>query len=197
MTSIKARCRLATLEKEEVEARRLLAGDNRATGVGMATMMRLMIEQMEENVGKSLRLWFSRHGEIVQGGSERGFVITTDDGDQPFILGGPRPRQVATILIEDGIELVRRIAFTCQALQPQTIRQQKMVERPVKTPEEDARRAAIGFLRHGESRPIKMQIRPAIIRRQLPQLIDQHQDRGPPAAARFGMSRMREAEISR
>ncbi len=54
--------------------------------MGLAAMMRLMVEQMQENVGQNLRLWHFRCGSVTVKATQGSFVIFSGDFDQPIVF---------------------------------------------------------------------------------------------------------------
>ena len=67
-----------------------------------------------------------------------GVIERSDIADDPVILVGARGPQRAAVVVNNGIELVRVLAFAGQPLQPQPVGQQQMIERAVHALEERA-----------------------------------------------------------
>jgi len=54
--------------------------------MGLATMVRLMIEEVRQNITKGLLLWLARCGQIAVELIQFLFVIAAGEGDNPFVL---------------------------------------------------------------------------------------------------------------
>jgi hypothetical protein len=65
--------------------------------------MRLVIEQVQENVGDPLLIRLAAGCTVGMDPVERRVVITGDERDKTIIFGDPRPRQFTTLLIYDGV----------------------------------------------------------------------------------------------
>src|SRR4051794_4275913 len=104
----------------------------------LSTVMRLMIEEMHQDIFENLRLGHSRGGPIAVQTSQRWFIVFFDYRYEPLILCNTCTGQFHAVIIQDGIQTVWVIAFTCQPFQPEAVREQQMIKRTVKAAEEDA-----------------------------------------------------------
>jgi len=121
------RRRAAPLKSQEIKRRRLAAGQNGKAGVCLSTVMRLMIEQVQQYVAENLGLGHSRRGFVSVQAPQCRFIIYFDDCDQSLILCDTCSSQFHTVCIQDSIETIWVIALTGEALQPETVGKQEMV----------------------------------------------------------------------
>ena len=104
----------------------------------LSTEMRLMIEEVHQDIAEDLRLGHSRGGFIAVQPFQRCFVVFFDYGYEPFILCNTCTSQFHAVFIQDGIETVGVVALTRQPFQPEAVREQEMIKCAVKITEEDA-----------------------------------------------------------
>src|SRR6516225_10932242 len=109
----------------------------------LASMMRLVVEKMQQDVGERLLLWFAGGRLVGTGARQCAFVIARDQAHDPIILRGARARQIRQVLIEDLMKLKGLLTFTRQPRQPKSIGQQKVVERRVQAAKKHADIATI------------------------------------------------------
>jgi hypothetical protein len=106
-------------------------------------MMRLVIEDVQQNVGERLLLRLARCRLVCMRSGEIIFPVAIDHSDEPVIFSGPGARQVDAIFVQDFIQPFRLLAFARQSRQPESIGQQQMIESAVQAVKEDARITAI------------------------------------------------------
>ena len=104
----------------------------------LSTVMRLMVEEMHQDISEDLRLGHSRGSFIAVQTSQRRIVVFFDYRYEPFILCNTCSGQFHAVFIQDGIQTAWMIAFTCQPLQPKAVREQQMIKCAVKITKEDA-----------------------------------------------------------
>ena len=54
--------------------------------MGLAAMMRLMVEYMQQNIRENLRLWHSGCGSVTVKATQRSFIVLSGDLDQPIVF---------------------------------------------------------------------------------------------------------------
>jgi hypothetical protein len=94
------------LKKQEIKRRRLGPGQNRTAGVGLAAVMSLVIEQMQQNFLQRLGVSLARRRLIRNLPPEIGVAIARDDPDQTGVFRDPGPKQFPAIFVEDRVEPV-------------------------------------------------------------------------------------------
>src|ERR1700739_5044000 len=104
----------------------------------LASMMRLVVEKMQQYVAERLLLWFAGCRLVRMGAPQCPFIIAQDQADNPIILLGARARKIRQLLIQDLMKLTRLLTFTRQPAQPKSIGQQQVVERRVQAAKKDA-----------------------------------------------------------
>jgi hypothetical protein len=128
---------------KQVQLRRLdaEAGQDR---MGLAAMVGLVIEPVRErrNEAGDHRLG-RRHAAIADGPLERLIAERIDDGNDALILRLPSRAQRREILEQDRIEPVLRLALAGDALKPDAVGDQQMIERAMHRAEEGAAVGAI------------------------------------------------------
>ena len=144
--------------------------------MGVAAVVGLMIEQMQQDVLQRLAVWLARHVLVVKDLAEIGLAIGSDQIDQACIFGDPAAQKFAAIVMDDGVEPSRMFAGAGQALQPDAIGQQQMIQRAVQAAEENAGGPAVLFLGDCEGGAVDPKVGPAIIVGKLPKDLDRHGD---------------------
>src|SRR5215475_4966927 len=116
----------------------------------LAAMMGLVIEPVVEGGHQRLNeLVRRRDAAIADDAFQGSFVETCDPGHDALVLRLARGAEAGKILVQDGIEALRRLALAGETLHPDAIGRQQMVERAVHGLEE---RAPVGaILGVGES----------------------------------------------
>ena len=100
--------------------------------------MRLMIEEMHQDISENLRLGHSCASLIAVQTSQCCFIVFFDYYYEPVILCNTCTGQFHAVFIQDCIQTVWVVAFTCQPFQPEAVREQQMIKCAVKATEEDA-----------------------------------------------------------
>src|SRR3954449_8506238 len=103
----------------------------------LSTVMRLMVEEVHQDISENLRLGHSRGAFIAVQTPHRRIVVFFNYGYEPFILRNTGSGQFHAVFIQDRIQTVWVVAFTCQSLQPEAVREQQMIKCAVKITEED------------------------------------------------------------
>lgn len=133
----------------------------------LSTMMRLMIEQM----GKGRRDALADRAHVAdrrigEAPGDVAAIKSIDPVNQAGILLHPRGLQCIVFLEQDGIKCPRCFAIAGEAIEPDAVGYEQVVERSVHGFEEGTRVAPVGFFIEGRRRFIQPCIRPAIIGRE-------------------------------
>jgi len=129
----------------------------------LAAMVSLVVEQVGENLTPFLRERLARRGRVLQHAFEGGVIERPDVAREAIVLVGARERKRATILMENGVEAVRVIAFAGEALEPNAVGEQQMIERAVHALEEGADVAAVILFAQRKRRLVKPRVGPATV----------------------------------
>jgi len=133
----------------------------------LTPMMRLVIEDVLEDISDPLFLWLTTGGLIGVHAVQRPLTIAFDHRNKALILSCTSARQFMPIIVDDGIKPIRDFAFTREPTKPNPVSNEEMVERAVKALEENAGRTPIIYVGQGESGSVKPGIGPAVISREL------------------------------
>ena len=92
-------------------------------------MVRLMIEQMRENVVEWL-LMRDAARRAVGDQAPIGFLLEVfDDTDDASILGRSSRGELQPVVVQDRVQPIRMLAFAGEALEPDPVGQEQVVER--------------------------------------------------------------------
>lgn len=154
------------LEVHQIEGGRGNA-ERRQNGVSLSPMVRLMVEKMGKGRRNALadRAHISYRGVGETPGNIR-TAQSIDPVDKACIFFFACRLQFITLLEEDHIQCLGRIAFTGEAMQPDTVGHENMVERSMHGFEEGTHIAPVCFLIERKGGFIQPLIRPAIIGRE-------------------------------
>ena len=75
--------------------------------------MRLMIEEMHQDISENLRLGHSCASLIAVQTSQRCFIVFFDYCYEPLILCNTCTGQIRAVFVQNGIESVWVVALTC------------------------------------------------------------------------------------
>ncbi len=105
----------------------------------LATMVRLMIEDVRQRIDELLLdIGRPADGPIAHLAGEVVIAKPRHIGDDACILGDPRRTQRAEVVMQNGVEPRRSFALAGQALHPDAIADQKVIERAVHRAEKGA-----------------------------------------------------------
>src|SRR5260370_26913760 len=154
------------LKDEQVEGRRL-AGQFGEQAMRLAAMMRLMIEEMEQQ-RREILLDLDRAARrpVAQGSGEIGLAEAADIGADARILDASCGAQLGEIVVEDRIERRRLAALAGEAMHPDTVAKQEMIQRSVQRSEKGAAIGAIVGIGDARRRLVEAVIDPLVIGRQ-------------------------------
>jgi hypothetical protein len=124
-----------SLHYEQVQWFRLRDTQYRENRMSLPAMVRFMIEQMGENLSSSLPLRGSIQSSVVPGFLEGGFVKGLDECNDSAVLFCSRSAQGPKIVKQYRVQFFRVIPRSSETSHPDAIRDQKMIESAVKTPE--------------------------------------------------------------
>jgi len=93
--------------------------------------MGLMIEKVQQDIGKKLRLWHARCGLVAVEIGQCRIVKVLNNRNQPTVFGHPRPGQSFPVFIQNRIKLIWVVSYTGQSFQPETVGQEKVIKRPM------------------------------------------------------------------
>src|SRR5262245_59743897 len=99
-------------------------------------MMRLMVEQVLQDIGDPLRLRLAAGGLVGGRAIQRSLVVSGDDRDQALVLRGASAGKLVPVIVDDRIQPVGMLTLPGQSTQPYPIRQEQVVERTVQAGEE-------------------------------------------------------------
>jgi hypothetical protein len=89
--------------------------------------MRLMIEEVEQNVGQVLFLRHSGCRSISMGPRQHNVVVTAHHRNKTRIFRESRARKRDPILVQNLVETLRLLADAGEAGQPQPVCQEEMI----------------------------------------------------------------------
>ena len=69
----------------------------------LSTVMRLMVEEMHQDISEHLRLGHSGSGLVAVQTSQRRFIVFFDYCYKPFVLSNTCSGQFQSVFIQDGI----------------------------------------------------------------------------------------------
>src|SRR5260221_8143456 len=154
------------LKNEQIEGRRL-AGPLGEETMRLAAMVRLVAEEMQQQ-RREILLDLGRIARraIADDPGKVGVVETVDIGENARILGLTRRAPLGGIVIKDGVELVARRARAGEALQPNAVAEEEMVQGPMQGAEEGAAIGTVVALGKRLRGVVEAPIDPLIIGRQ-------------------------------
>jgi hypothetical protein len=125
--------------------------------------MGLMIEQMQEYVRNGLGVGHARRRPVTVDAGQRSVVVRVDHADEPIILSYARSGKLGPIFEQDGIQSAGMVALPGQPFEPDTIRQQQMVQSAMHTGEEHADVQPVGLIRQIECGGVQAGVSPLVI----------------------------------
>jgi hypothetical protein len=136
----------------------LIADDAAQQGMSLAAMMGLVVEEMGK-CGRKLLFDRCRIDEGAVANSTFKIVLAQafDLAADARILGAPRGAQIVEIVVKDDIEILGQLALSGEALHPDAVADQQMVEGAMQRLEEGAAVGAvvcIAYLDHGVIEPL-------------------------------------------
>jgi len=133
----------------------------------LAAMMRLVIEEMQQERCKILLDLGGIAGRaIADDPSEIVVAKAVDIGDDARILGLTLRTQLDEIIIKNGVEIAKNCTLASEALQPDAVAEEKMVQRPMQRAEEGAAIGTVIAFGQRPRRVIEPPIDPFIIGRE-------------------------------
>jgi hypothetical protein len=141
--------------------------------VGLTAVVRLVVEQVRQDVGKRLLV---RHaaGRMVDDRPGIGlFVEAIDHAREALVLCRSGRGKLQPVVVEDRVQPVRVIAFAGEALQPDPVGDEQVVERAVETRKEYAERTPVSFLVERQRGRVEPRIGPAVIGGKLTEVVTQ------------------------
>ena len=103
---------------------------------------------------------------IAERALEIGVREALDVSDDAAVLRLPRRPQRREIVVEDRVELLRLVAFAGEAMHPDAVAEQQVVERPVQRAEEGAAVGAVVGVRDLRRRAVQPLVHPGVVGRQ-------------------------------
>jgi hypothetical protein len=124
-----------SLHYEKVQWFRLRHPEYRENRMSLSAMMRFMIEQMGENFSSSLPSRSSIQSSVVPWFLEGGFVKGLDECNYPAVFFSSGSVQRPKVAKQYRVQFFGVIPRSSETSHPDAIRDQKMIESAVKTPE--------------------------------------------------------------
>src|SRR5215510_11782276 len=131
--------------------------------MSLPAMMRLMIEQVSQDLAAWLLELFTRRIRIPKRPGNRAVVQRGNESHNAIVFVGARQRELRTILVKDGVKPVGMVALACEALQPNPVCQQQMVQRPVQALEERPNVAPVVGIPERQGGLIQPRVGPTIV----------------------------------
>src|SRR5712664_2926216 len=123
---------------QQVELGSLLAEagqDHMRLTAVMCLVVEPVVERRHQRLHELIR---RRDATVADDALEPGLVETVDPGDDAPVLGSARGAEVGQALVQDRVQPVRRLALAGEALHPDAVRGQQVVQRAVHRFEEGA-----------------------------------------------------------
>jgi hypothetical protein len=122
---------------------------------------------MRQNLATPLLEMLARGRRVDKQPLKSGIVKPVDQPHDTVVLVGARQAKRTAVLVEDGIESIGGLALAGQALQPDSVGDQKVIEGPIHAPEEGTHIPSVGFLIQRQGGLVKPGVGPAIVSCQL------------------------------
>lgn len=133
----------------------------------LSAMMRLMVEDVLEDISDPLLLWLTAGGSIAMYAIQLGVIVAPDDGYEAFVFFGTSVSKFMQIVMDNGIEPIRVLTLAGKAAEPQPVSHEHVIERAMEAIKKNADGTPVGLIGQRQCGCIQACISPSIVRRKL------------------------------